>query len=596
MSHYKLQKNLIVGFLLLAVLGLVAPRARAASFTASLDRDAVSLGEQATLSLTFAGGQAKNVPTPDVPGLQITQTGTSQNVSIINGAMSSTVTVTFSVTPQQTGEFTIPALTANVNGQQLSTDPLRLTVTAARAPAAAAVNSGSEAAFIKFDFPEDKVYVGESVVGRLELYLRDDVQNFGNFQLTSTPTDGFSAGQTAELQDQRRRVQIGNRVYTVIPIAVPLTAVRTGKLTLGPFAGSVVVVLPSQNNGGNPFFGQFFNQGEQRQVTLATVPVNVECLPLPTQNKPADFTGAVGNFTMAVTAGPTNVTVGDPITVRVAISGAGSLDTLTLPPEAWRGFQTYPPTTKLDTSDQFGFQGTKTFEQIVSPENPDAHELPPLSFSFFNPDDGQYHTLTQPALPLIVKAAAATPLPTLAAAQNATPENQTPQDILPIKENLGALAMESSPFVAQPAFLAAQAVPVLAFFAAFVWRKRTDSLANNPRLRRQRAVEKLIQSGVADLRKFAAENNSEEFFALLFRLLQEQLGERLDCPASAITENVVEENSTLRGASETARNDLRELFQLCNQARYAPVRGTGELNSVAAQFERTVGELQEVKA
>ena len=252
---------------------------------------------------------------------------------------------------------------------------------------------------------------------------------------------------------------------------------------------------------------------------------------------------------MTATAGPTNVTVGDPITVRVQISGRGALDAVTLPTQdAWRDFKTYPPTTKLETSDQFGFQGTKTFEQIVSPQNSDVHELPPLSFSFFNPDDGQYHTLTQPAVPLVVKAAGATPMPALAADKNSAPENQTPQDILPIKENLGTLATEPPPLVAQPAFLAAQAVPVLAFLAAFVWRKRTDNLANNPRLRRQRAVAQLVASGMDDLKKYAAANQPDEFFATLFRLLQEQLGERLDCPASAITENVIEEHPVLRGA------------------------------------------------
>jgi hypothetical protein len=569
---------------------------RAASFTASLDRDAITLGESATLSLTFEGGQSKNVPTPSVPGLQIVNTGNSQNFSIINGAMSSTVTVTFSVTARQAGEFTIPVLTADVNGQQLSTAPLKLAVTTASAPPAAAVNSGSEVALLKFIFPKNKIYIGEPAVGRLELYLRDDVQNFGNFQLTSAPTDGFSAGKIAEQQSQRRRVQVGNRVYTVIPLAVPLTAIRTGALTLGPFTASAVVVLPSQNNGGDPFL-RMFNQGEQKPVTLATDPVSVESLPLPEQNKPANFTGAVGNFTMTATAGPTNVTVGDPITVRVRISGRGALDAVTLPvQDAWHDFKTYPPTTKLETSDPFGFQGAKTFEQIISPQNSDVHELPPLSFAFFNPDDGQYHTLTQTAVPLIVKAAGSTPMPVPAANKNSAPENQTPQDILPIKENLGTLATKSSPLVAKPVFLAVQAVPVLAFLAAFIWRKRTDNLANNPRLRRQRAVAQLVRDGLNDLKKFAAANQPDEFFALLFRLLQEQLGERLDCPASAITENVIDEHAVLRNAPAATQADLRELFQLCNQARYAPVRGASELNSVAAKFEKTIGELQEVKA
>jgi hypothetical protein len=186
-------------------------------------------------------------------------------------------------------------------------------------------------------------------------------------------------------------------------------------------------------------------------------------------------------------------------------------------------------------------------------------------------------------------------MPVLAANKTAAPENQTPQDILPIKETLGTLTQSKTPFVAQPLFLAVQTLPVLAFLGAFIWRKRTDNLANNPRLRRQRAVAALVASGMDELKKYAAENKPDEFFATLFRLLQEQLGERLDCPASAITENVVEEHPVLRGAPTAAREALREQFQLCNQARYAPVRGSAELNSVATQFEKLIGQLREVK-
>ena len=196
---------------------------------------------------------------------------------------------------------------------------------------------------------------------------------------------------------------------------------------------------------------------------------------------------------------------------------------------------------------------------------------------------------------LTVKAAGASPMPTLAANKSPS-EEKPPQDILPNKEKLGTLATKAVPLVAQPVFLAVQSVPVVAFLAALVWRKRTDSLANNPRLRRQRAVAQILRDGLIDLKKFAVENKSDEFFALLFRLLQEQLGERLDCPASAITENVIEEHAGLRGASKTTLDGLRELFQLCNQARYAPVRGSSELNSVAVKFEKTIGELQEVMA
>lgn len=582
--------------LIMAALMFHAATAAAASLAASLDRDRLTLGETATMSLAVEGGQARNLPTPAVPGLRIAQSGSSQNVSIINGQMTSTVTVTFSVTPLRAGEFTIPALTADVNGQRLATEPLRLSVQKADAPSAAAVNSGAEVAFLKLVLPHEKIYSGQTVIGRVELYLRDDVQNFGSFQFSGTPAEGFSVGKMTE--GQRSRAQVGNRSYTVISVLLPLTAVKAGPLTLGPFTASVVVVLPSPNQGGDQFFRQFFNQGEQRQVTLASDQITVPALPLPAGNVPADFNGAIGSFSLNVTAGPTNLTVGDPITVRVQISGRGALDAVTLPAQAaWRDFKMFPPTSTITNTDQFGFQGVKTFEQIVSPLNADVHELPPFSFSFFNPDDGAYHTLTQPATPLVVHAAAATPLPAIAGSKNSSAENSaSPQDLLPVKENLGTLVETGPPLVASPRFLAVQSLPVIAFLAAFIWRRRTDSLANNPRLRRQRAVAQLVRDGLDDLKKFAAENKPDEFFATLFRLLQEQLGERLDCPASAITENVIDEHGVLRGAPKATLDGLRELFQLCNQARYAPMRGTSELNSVAAQFEKTIGELQEVKA
>ena len=56
---------------------------RAASFTASLDRDTITLGEQATLSLKFDGVQPQNVPAlPAVPGLQFQYVGPSQFVQL----------------------------------------------------------------------------------------------------------------------------------------------------------------------------------------------------------------------------------------------------------------------------------------------------------------------------------------------------------------------------------------------------------------------------------------------------------------------------------------------------------------------------------
>ena len=75
----------IVALLLCLALGYGA-EARAATFTASLDRDTIALGENATLSLTFEGGSPQNTPVPpNIPGLQISYVGPSSQFSFING-------------------------------------------------------------------------------------------------------------------------------------------------------------------------------------------------------------------------------------------------------------------------------------------------------------------------------------------------------------------------------------------------------------------------------------------------------------------------------------------------------------------------------
>ena len=578
-------------FFVAAICLLVCFAAGAANFTASLDRDSITLGESATLSLTFEGGQPQSVPTPNVPGLQISNTGNSTSFSFVNGQMSSVVTVTFSVTPQQTGTFVIPAMAADIGGQHIQTQPLKLTVTKPGAPSGSQINSGSQIAFMRLTLPDKKVYPGEMIAAQLQIFFRDDVQNYQGFQFTAMPADGFTVGKMAQGGTERARV--GDHTYTVIPVSVALTAVKTGTLSVGPFSANVLIVV-AQNNGEWGPFGGFFG-GQQRQVTLATEPVTATSLPLPTTNVPTNFNGAVGDYSMAVTAGPTNVAVGDPVTLRVQISGHGSLDSIALPNQAgWNDFKLFSPTSKTETSDDLGDEGSKSFEQIVTPQNANIHELPPISFSFFNPDDGNYHTLTQPATPLFVTSVGATLMPTVAGNKQESQTTQQ-QDIVSIRQNFGAQAQAGSPLITRPAFLALQSVPVLAFLAALIWRKRADRIANNPRLRRQRAVEELIAGGLDVLNDFAAQNKSTEFFAMLFRLLQEKLGERLDCPAISITEADVDDRLVSLGANQETINSLRDLFQACNQARYAPVQTSQELSALVSKFKNTVAALQELK-
>ncbi len=569
----------------------------AATFTATLDRDTITLGENVRLGFTFEGAQPKDPPAPPtIANLQVTYSGQASQIQIINGQSTSSVTYNYSVLPRQAGDYLIPAMSVSAGGRQLTSQPLRLKVLKPGAPPPAAVASGAQPAFLKLVLPKTNVYLGEIISGELQFYFRQGVQLADQPRITDMPAEGLSFGKLAP--GTQRQVQVGNAVFTVIPAAVALTAIKTGPLSVGPVTASVIVQLPvngRQRSGFDPF--DFFNRGEQRQLALATDTIAIQSLPLPSENVPAGFSGAVGQYTMTVNVGPTNISTGDPITVRVQIAGRGALDALTLPAQAaWHDFKTYPPTAKVETSDPLGLQGTKTFEQIIAPQSTDITELPPFSFVFFDPDAQRYQTLTHPAIKLTVRPGGSTPAPVVAASSKPTSDSPPPQqDIVPIKPRLGAVTEIAGPWVTQPWFIAIQGAPVLAFVAAFVWRRRTDSLANNPRLRRQRQVAEIIRTGRRELQQHAAENNSELFFATLFRLLQEQLGERLDSPASAITEDVVDEKLRPRGVPEATLAQIHELFQSCNLARYAPTRSGEELAALIPKFDQVLQEIQGVK-
>src|SRR5262249_51551887 len=142
---------------------------------------------------------------------------------------------------------------------------------------------------------------------------------------------------------------------------------------------------------------------------------------------PASFSGAVGNFTLSqYQAGPTNVGVGDPITLKIRIAGQGSWDSVTIPSAPatadWREFKLYPPTAKVETHDQMQINGPKYFEQVITPKNADVKEIPGFTFSFFDPNARPSRTLQRAPLPIVVRPTAATPQPTIV--QTSPPSEQ----------------------------------------------------------------------------------------------------------------------------------------------------------------------------
>jgi tetratricopeptide (TPR) repeat protein len=573
-------------FILLFLL-LQAGSARAEpKFEVSLDRNTISLGESTVLSMTFQDCSPSGQPNlPAIPNVDFGEQSRQSLTTFDGSGLTSKTIFTLELHPTKEGKYTIPGMSVTVGGVSLQSRPVTLRVLKGNIPPPA---GQPETAFVKILPSTNTIYLGQTFTVELQCYCLDNVRP----QMPQFTSDDFIIGDLPNSHQQPPRVRMGNSVYNLFSFHTSATAIKTGRFALGPATWSLTVF-----GGQRDFFGRPL---ESHQASFTSDTPEIRVLPVPTNGAPPGFNGAIGDFSLAqCDAAPAMVGVGDPITLKIRIAGHGAWDTVTLPTNnvaEWREFKTYPPTAKLDSSDPMQIEGSKYFEQVITPENAEVKEIPPFVFSFFDPAANGFRTLTHPAIPLTVHATAATPQPTVISAGAPPPDAQEQgEDIVHIKPMLGRVGTVGPPFIEQPGFLAWQALAPLAWICALTLRKRKENLANNPRLRRQRQVAEVVRQGLADSARSAQANDAEKFYATVLRLLQEQLGERLDLPAPAITEAVLEDLPQNGLRTETPAL-LRELFHACNQYRYTPEHASREMASLIPKVKAALQDLRAMPA
>jgi hypothetical protein len=260
----------------------------------------------------------------------------------------------------------------------------------------------------------------------------------------------------------------------------------------------------------------------------------------------------------------------------------------------WGDFKSYPPTAKVETSGPLGLQGTKTFEQIISPENADIRNCPPFAFSFFDPETKNFSHADASADQTDRASRWRNVVAPSVAVKAEGQRNETPQQRwTSSRSSSGSARFPGRRRTARSNRFSSRCNPCPCWH---FWRR--SSGGSGPT--RWRTIRVCAGSGrwnkpsrrTGKLRAHAAQNQSDEFFAELMRLLQERFGERLDCPASAITEAVIDDRLRPRGLPDSTLEELHELFQTCNLARYAPVRSAQELGAVIPKLENALRKLQ----
>ena len=568
---------------------MLAANALGQKVSASLDRATTSVGESVNLAIVCTDFSPSSQPVmPSIPGLRLASAGTSRQFQFTNGKRTTSYTLNYMVTPLKPGNYSISPIQVRTKTRLLRPAPLTLRVLP---PGQRPANDDglSQYAYVRLLPTKTTAYVGEAIPVEIQLHFTDG----GNVKMPELTADGFNVAPFPE--HKQSRMQKGNRIYQVLTFRTAATPLKAGQLQLGPVKQSMVLRVRKRQSRRSPFndpFDGFFDRYQQvpRNLEAKAQPITVK--PLPAGGRPAGFNGAVGRYTMQAKASPLEVTVGDPVTVNIQLSGQGAIESLNLPKLDWPGFKSYEPSVTTKKENPLGLLGTRTFEQVVIPENDGITEVPRIEFPYFDPVASRYRVLAKGPFPLkvnpgdppVAPGAGAGPAP-----ETGEPEPQT--DILPIKHHLGSLG-QAAPFIARPGYWLLQSIPLLLWLGALAWRRQANALANNPRLRRERQVAGRTRAGLAKLDTLAESGEAGGFHAELAEVLREQIGLRLDIPAEGITGDIVHSPAAANSLSEETRSDIRRLFTASDQASYARSQTTGEMKAHLALLKEVVNALE----
>lgn len=574
-------------------------------FTAEIDQNKIVLGESAQLTFTVTGNQdVTDIPVPQVDGLDIQYLGPATRVTIVNGQYSSSKSWIYLVLPLRTGRFTIPSVQITVDSQNYHTQPLEIEVTdaATAAPGIAPPQGGAELEdkiFLTLNIPKDKVYVNERLPVKVILFISG--LSVSDVHVPKFDQPGLDV---EKFRQPRQYEQVINGVrYHVVEFDANIYPTRTGAMTVGPVTLDCNMVIQLGGRGpmggsafDDDFFSAFFDRYEKRPLTVTSKTVPLTVLPLPEENKPADFTEAVGQFNMDVSVGPAEVNVGDPITVKINVGGEGNFKAVQPPAFTnFKDFKVYDPQIK----DEGGY---KKLDQVLIPESENVTEVPTVSFSYFDPTLGRYQTIAKGPFPIKVhpsKAESAPPVvnpssPAQQPDQSAALPPALGQDIIFIKDTPGEFYLIGTRFYrGLPFYLGIALLTVLWAFLYGAYRRQHKITTDSVYARRLLAP-KEARRGLEEAKR-CQEQDSQKFYDALFRTLQKYLGHKLHLPAGGVNFETV--RAKLQG-----RVDLKWLIELerafneCDAVRYAPSASDSKTRAESyARVARIIDALERYK-
>ncbi|MBI5555767.1 MAG: protein BatD [Elusimicrobia bacterium] len=547
----------------------------------------LEVGESTELYLVFNGGT--DMPAPqlnDINGFSCQYLGPATQFSIVNGNYSKTVTHQYQLIPLKAGRFKIGPFSFSFNGDKFTTSAVEVTVngqgqgSSSSGPATTQqpgkVRNDEELkdyVFLKLSAKKNKAYVNERIPVTIKLYVRQ--LQINGIQSLSLNGPGFVKEEFTKPKQYRET--LNGFEYAVVEFNTNLYATNDGQIVIGPAemnCSALVVYKQKQNRRhsffNDPFFDNFFGGAQQQSLKLISDQLVTRILSLPQEGKPREFGGAVGNFALRVTGSPLKVKAGDPITLRMEVSGEGTFDSITSPELVnAENFKLYKPEVKNNS-------GIKSFDQVIIPQTPEATKTPKVKFVFFNPAAQKYITLEKEGIPVSVspadekgaKMVDSSPTRPFTSGKS----EGLGRDIEFIKDDPGEIKTSGVYLYQNGIFWLVQFFPIIFVTLAFISNRQRARWSNDQTYARKLRAPKIARAGLKKAGALLRQNKTAEFYNTIFKTLQEYLGHRFGRPSAGMVSDIVEDLIASAGLDAGLAVKLRACFSDCDLARYASAR------------------------
>ncbi len=557
----------------------------AQEFNVSVDKSTVAQNERFQIYFTFQNGdlnKLSNFKPPTFKGLNILSgPNESRSMQIINGQVSGSLTYSFIVLSPEIGKAEVGSASINYSGSTLHSDPITINVvkgTSTNRQVQKHLGISEEElnknVFIKAIPNKTRVKQGEQLTVTYKLYTK---LNISSPQISKLPTyNGF----WSEDIDMPQNIQFGIEMYNgeryraAIIKKVALFATKSGTLTLTPFELKVPVIVKSKRNT-NDIFDDFFNDsffGRTETIDHETKSNSLKITvdPLPSENVPKSFSGAVGNFDFSVDLDKKDVDVNEAITVKVRISGTGNIALLKLPDINFpAGFEKYEPKTSEKISRTNIISGRKNIEFLIVPRIPGVKEIPPLEFTYFDLKKNKYVTLKSQPFTVNVKEGKGT------YAQTAS--GYTKEDVKLLNEDIRFIKTSNESFIKKENvakislfFWLALILPLGILLSLIVITNKQNKLAGNISLLKYQKALKNAKLKMRDANKSLEGNDLAEYYNNLSSALFNYLGDKLGIQQAEFTLDRALEKLKSNNVDENFIDNLKKISEKCEFARFAP--------------------------